>query len=116
MSRRRNLRWGVENAENALRRCHRALQHVELLRHIADGPEKPLRVHQERDKGTKRQAVLDDPTTTDPDDERRGKCAHELNGWIEDGIEENRPDVRVAMAPVDAIESGKIARLAPEQM
>ena len=45
----------VEQREDPLGRGHRRLQDVELLRHVADRPEEPLRVLQERHERAERQ-------------------------------------------------------------
>ena len=58
---RRRRRWVfdrhrlVEQLEDPLRRGHRRLQDVELVRHVGDRPEEALRVEQEGDQRSERQ-------------------------------------------------------------
>src|SRR5215510_13980031 len=49
-----DLHGRVEERKDALGRGHGSLQHVELLRHVADGPEEALRIQQERDERPQR--------------------------------------------------------------
>ena len=65
----------VEQLEDPLRRGHRRLQHVELLRHVADRPEEPLRILEERDQRAERQRVAQHAGAAVPDDQRRGERA-----------------------------------------
>src|SRR5262249_49767787 len=65
-----DLHGRIDQREDALRRGHRALQHVELLRQIADRSKESLRVLQKRDERAERQARARDPSAADPQNER----------------------------------------------
>ena len=108
---RRDLHVSIQQLENPLRRRHRGLEHVELLRHVADRAEEAARIQQKGDQRPDGQRVLQRPAAAEPDDERGGQRADDFNRRIEHGVVEDRIDVRVAMAPVDVVESLERARL-----
>src|SRR5688500_12209228 len=106
----------VQQREDALRRGHRALQDVELLRQVHDRPEEALRVHDEGHQRPERQRALQHPSAADPDNQRRGYRAHQLDGGIEHRVEKDRIDVRVAMPAIDFVELGKILLFPPKEL
>ena len=89
----------VEQLEDALRGGHRRLQDVELLRHVGDGPEEPLRVEQEGDERPERQGSLEHRAPAVPDRQGRRQRADHVDGRIEHGVVEDRLDVRDRGAP-----------------
>ena len=56
------------------------------------------------------------PSAADPDDQRRGQRADQLDRRVEHRVVEDRLDVGIAVLAVDAVESLEVARLAPEQL
>ncbi len=109
----------IQQPEDALGRRHRALQDVELLGQVADGPEEALRVLQERDERSQREhvaAIGDDASPSHPENQRRRQRSDELDGRIEDGVVEDRLHVGVTMPAVDLVKGVEVTLLAPVQL
>ena len=109
-------RFGVQQAHDPLRSRHRALQDVELLRQIADGPEEHLRIHQERDQpahGERSGIYPGSPVTDDDGDGDRGDQLHDR---VEDGEAEHRLQVRAGVLAVQLPVFARPAAFLPEQL
>ena len=91
----------IEQLKNPLRRRHRGLQRVELLRHVADRPEEPARVENERHERAERQRAVQDEAAAVPENQRRRDRRDELDRRQKHRVEENLLDVGVAMLAVD---------------
>src|SRR5205085_7682452 len=83
--RRRGDRYGqIERAEDAMRRDHRRLQHVVLIRDVADRLKELLRVLNESDERAERERLMrarrvQDAIAAEPDDECDADSADQIH-------------------------------------
>ena len=104
-----------------MRRDHRRLQDVVLIRDVADRLKKLLRVLNEGDECAERERLmrgcgLHHAIAAEPDDERNADCADQIHEREEDRVVKDRLDVRVAIVVVQIVKLLERLRFAVEQL
>ena len=107
---------GIQQLKDPLRGRHRGLKRVELLRHVADRPEEPAGVEDERHERAERERAAQDEPAAVPENQRGRDGRDELDRRQKHGVEENLLDVGVAMLAVDELEAAVVHLLAAEQL
>ena len=116
VGRRRDGDLGIEKLEYPLRRRHRALEDVELLREIADGAEELLRILHESDEPAQSECAQKNLPASVPDDERDRDGAQDLDRRIEEGIVQDGFEVGLGVLSVELAVLAKLPRFLPEEL
>src|SRR5438552_3352823 len=106
----------VEEPEDPLRRRHRRLHDVVLLREVADGLEEPVDELPEREKGPDRHLPLQDPEAAGDEECGARGGARETDGREEHGHRPDLAPVRVQQIGIQIVELLERRALASEQL
>ena len=111
-----DLDLGVEKSKDALRRRHRALEDVELLRKIANGTEELLRILDKRDEAAERQSPEQKLSAAIPNDEAYRDGAQDFHDRIKDRVMKDGLDIGFRVLPVELTILTELALFLTEEL